>query len=91
MQQPWLVDTVKVAFEIQDTVRGKNNWEGDHTLPGETQTNVFFAPDRALMTDLRNDSTHVQLTDPVSLLVIYESVGKGFLTGTWMIERQLHH
>lgn len=77
--QPCLVDT------------RKNNWEGDHTLPEETQTNVFFASDRALLRDLRNDSTHVQLTDPVSLLVIYESVGKGLLTGAWMTQRQLSH
>lgn len=38
------------------------------------------------MTELRNDSTHPQLTEPVSLLVIYESVGKGLLIGASMTQ-----
>ena len=75
--QPRLVDKVKVAFETQDTVKGKTNWEaGDHTLPG-----CVFALDRALMTELRKNFTHPRLTEPVSLWVIYESVNKGLLTG----------
>lgn len=86
--QPSLVDMVKVTFETQEAVKGKNNWEGEsHTPRGDNK--CLFAPDRAPI-DLRDDSTHTQLTEPVSVLVIYESVGKGSLTGAWMTQRQPH-
>lgn len=53
------------------------------TFPGEMQHKCLFTPDKELITNLKYNTTKVQLGEPLSLL--------GLLTRAGMTQRQLHH